>query len=88
MNPKTVPSTPVQIYQIVSTLVAQNQPRAYQLTVQQNQIVHAGNWWHVVVTPNKPDINANDYARVMARIENSIEQQYGVKVLLVPAIPD
>ena len=46
-----------------------------------------GNWWYVVVQPDKEDVRSSQYAASLEAIEDEIETSDKVKVLLVPILP-
>jgi hypothetical protein len=72
---------------IVTRHLLPHQPNDYKLAVS-DDIYRSGNWWYVVVQPDRPNIRVYDYNHIVQRVEDEIEDQEHIKVLLVPAMPD
>lgn len=64
------------------------QPQGYRLNLNRDAVRHDGNWWYVVVKPDRNSIRVSDYNSVLAAVEEAIEDATDVNVLLVPALPD
>ena len=78
-----------EILDLIEREVNARQPSNFRLSVDRRGVRHEGNWWYVVVQPDKSDIRASDYNALMTQVEDAIEDQTeDVNVLLVPALPD
>jgi hypothetical protein len=80
--------TEAEVLDLVERTLEPHQPDSYRLNVIRSGVEHNGNWWYVTVLPDKPDVSAYDYGRIVAQAEDEIENQAHVKVLLLPTLPD
>ena len=56
--------------------------------VNRSKVWREGNWSYIIVVPEPQDIWASEYAKFMSEVEESIEKQFGTRLLLVPDMPD
>lgn len=64
-----------------------HQPTDYRLTVFADGVQQDGDWWYVLVQPDREDIPAYDYYGRLAEAEISLKDAENVNVLLVPVLP-
>lgn len=76
-----------QVIETVKRYLEPYQPSDYRLNVVENGVRHDGDWWEVVVQPDKEDIRSYDYYGRLADAENDIEDHEHLNVLLLPVLP-
>lgn len=76
-----------ELLDIIEGRINRHQPSDYRLDVSRLGVRRDGDWWYVVVTPDKADVRSRDYNAIMSQVEEEIEQENHVKVLLVPTLP-
>ncbi len=76
-----------QIVEIVAKYLEPHQPKNYRLHIRLKGMRQDGDYWYVVVQPDKEDIRSYDYYGRLAETENDIEENENLKILLVPVLP-
>lgn len=76
-----------RIVEIVSKYLEPHQPKNYRLNVRPQGMRQDGDYWYVVVQPDKEDVRSYDYYGRLADAENDIEENEQLKILLVPVLP-
>jgi len=80
--------TPAEIDQLVQKCLDQYPPRTggYHLKVDPSATRQDGDWWYVVVVPDRDGIRAHDYAEVLTEVEERLGADQSLRILLVPAL--
>ncbi len=76
-----------EVIETVKRYLEPYQPADYRLNVLENGVRHEGDWWEVVVQPDKENIRSYDYYGRLADAENDIEDHEHLNVLLLPVLP-
>ncbi len=76
-----------EVIETVKRYLEPYQPSEYRLNVLETGVRHDGDWWEVVVQPDKDDIRSYDYYGRLADAENDIEDHEHLNVLLLPILP-
>ena len=76
-----------QIIEIAEKYLEPHQPKDYRLNVRPKGLRQDGDYWYVVVQPDKEDVRSYDYYGRLAEAENDIEENEDLKILLVPTLP-
>ena len=77
-----------ELLDLVTRQVEQHQPHSFHLDVVREGVRRDGNWWYIVVRPDRPDVRLSEYNQVLSVVEDEIEKETDESVLLVPALPD
>ena len=80
--------TQTNIATLVQTFLNKHQPEGYQLKVEEQAIQQKDDLWHVTVVPDRPGVQAYDYAYHLTEMEDRILEESPIKVFLVPALVD
>ncbi|MCK4342424.1 MAG: hypothetical protein KAY37_11955 [Phycisphaerae bacterium] len=80
----------LEIEKLVQNYLDQHRDESagYRLNVEQNAARLDGDWWCVVVVPDRNGVRAHDYAERVTDIAEKLQDQEELKVLLVPALVD
>lgn len=84
---ESLTETRERIIEIVGKYLEPHQPKNYRLHVRPKGMRQDGDYWYVVVQPDKEDIRSYDYYGRLADAENDIEENEQLKILLVPVLP-
>jgi hypothetical protein len=76
-----------KVLDLIESYLERHQPKDYRLNVSREGVRQDGNWWFVVVQPDRDDMNARDYSVIMSQTEDELEDREHLKVLLVPSLP-
>lgn len=76
-----------KVLDLIESYLERHQPKGYHLNVSRDGVRQDGNWWFVVVQPDRDDVNARDYSVIMSQTEDELEDREHLKVLLVPSLP-
>ena len=74
-----------EILKLAQGALERYQPRDYR--VEATDVLEDGDWFYVVVQPNKEGIRNYDYFDILARAEEEIQTNQQRNVLLVPTVP-
>lgn len=73
---------------IVRRYLEPNQPQDYRLEVMPDGVKKDGDWWYVLVRPDRNDVRAYDYYDRLAESEVTLRDEEQLNVLLVPVLPE
>ncbi|MGC8623842.1 MAG: hypothetical protein ACP5VQ_01090 [Phycisphaerae bacterium] len=76
------------VSKVVEKYLKKHQPRNYKLVVKQAGSKQDGDWWYILVQPDKKTVSSFDYASRLAKTEDELSENEHLKVLLVPVIPE
>lgn len=62
--------------------------RRFTLKVVPDATQQEGDWWYVVVVPEPGDVRSSEYAHELAAVEETLRDDDGLQVLLVPTLAD
>ena len=87
MKTESLTETRARIIEIAEKYLEPHQPKDYRLHVRPKGLRQDGDYWYVVVQPDKEDVRSYDYYGRLAEAENDIEENEDLKILLVPTLP-
>ena len=67
--------------------IGARQPKDFRLDVVRRDVSKEGNWWYVVVKPDRP-IDVSRYNAIVREVKGVLEDEKHEKVLLIPALVD
>ena len=76
-----------KVLDLIESYLQPHQPLDYRLNVSREGVRQDGNWWYVVVQPDRDDVRSLDYSAIMSQTEDELEEKEHLKVLLVPSLP-
>jgi TFIIF-interacting CTD phosphatase-like protein len=74
-----------EVLQLANKYLEPHQPADYRLIVLDQGVRQDGDWWYVVVRPDRGEKRAYDYYSRLAEAEIDLRDAENVNVLLVPA---
>src|SRR5690349_4436320 len=75
--------TAAQVVTLARKFLKPHQPKDYTLVVQDDGVKRDGDWWYVLVQPDREDVPSYDYYGRLAEAEISLKDEEKVNVLLV-----
>lgn len=81
-------SNPSDVASMVQSYLDKDQPNTYRLSVVADGLRQDGDWWYVVVVPDRNGVRAHDYSEKLTTIEDRIREKEQMNLLLVPALVD
>jgi hypothetical protein len=79
---------PDELLDSIQDKINAHRPTGYNIVLHRDDYRQDGDWWYVVVHPDKPDVRARDYTKILETIEEEIKLEQSINVLLVPTLQD
>ena len=76
-----------EILDLVERHLEPLQPADYRLEIDRSQVSHRSGTWQMVARPTDPNADWLDYSNILVKACLQLEEQEGIYVLLLSALP-